>query len=95
MSTRFKANKNSTKNEIVKSDFWINFQLPTGKIGFQLARGLKDHNCILDVIDEVGIEALNELYELEGSNCYIVKASTADNKADDIIAKIKAMKEVK
>lgn len=91
MNNRFKANK-TTKNEITKTDFWINFNLPTGKIGFQLARGLKDHDCILDVLDEVGVEALNELYELENSNCYIVKATSSDNKADDVIARIKAMK---
>lgn len=91
MSTRFKANK-TTKNEITKTDFWINFNLPTGKLGFQLARGITTHDTILDVIDEVGVEALNELYELENSNCYVVKASSADNKADDVIARIKAMK---
>lgn len=92
MTTRFKSNKNSTKNEITKTDFWINFNLPTGKIGFQLARGIRDHDTILSVIDEVGVESLNELYETDNMPCYIVKAVASDNKADDVIARIKSMK---
>ena len=83
---------NTTNTTITKTAYWLNIKSDISNVGINLAQGIKQHDVYLALIDEVGIEALNEYLADNEPHLYVVAegVSTLPSVVKSIADKIKA-----
>lgn len=84
----FSKAKKAAQTEITKTEYWLNFELPAGKIGINLANGISQHETYLELIEKHGTEKFNRWLEKHGVAAYATQEGIRTNtsKFDDEFA---------
>lgn len=81
-----------TPATITKTTYWLNIKSEISNIGINLAEGIKQHDVYIQLLAEVGIDALNEYLQENEPHLYVVEEGTSSQPSHikSIVNKIKS-----
>ena len=88
-----KTKSTSTQTAIIKTDYWLNVKSSVSNVGINLAKGIKQHDIYISLIEKVGIDKVNALLKAKGEPLYVVQegVSSNDTHLDSLLAEINSL----